>query len=341
MYIYIPTKTFNPEKHFKNISLYQGDFFRRWQLSAKHHVVALAIDGPDTHVRTYIQCVEHRIPLLGSVWTARHGPLGSFDSVSIEEAFYHDLRRYCTDIAPRTIHIRIQRAPTTKRIRMQMVKKDTEKDQVVLLNQETAGVVKDSLERAPSTAKHTAVQVHLETVDFKTHLADVYALIEQTVSDAQPFSYYEALFSQLHENPEYAALTLGYVNGKKTPSAAALTVYTGNEARLVLAAAHSDADTVFARVIYTAMKEAMQQDLKRYVFSSHDLSGVVPRLEFLIQDTFHTTSKDHSTMWDIVVSSWRYYIFRGISWHPIAVVCRFLKKWITIALVELRTEYQR
>ena len=118
MFIHKASEGFDPEKHFNEVPLYQGLFFRRWQERYGRNVVALVADDSDSKVRVFVQCVEYILPIAGSVWVAALGPLGSFSSDSGEEAFYKELQSLCTEISPKTIAVRVQKKPEYSRMRM-------------------------------------------------------------------------------------------------------------------------------------------------------------------------------------------------------------------------------
>ncbi len=360
MYLYTPPNSFDPEKHFKDISLYQGLFYRRWQERIGRPIVALAMDDEENKIRAYVQCVGHTVPLLGTVWVAFHGPLGSFGSVSIEEEFYEELCRQCLDAVTDTVHIRIQGEPTSRRIRTKPAERTLSAEsrppteRVITLNEDLDAIIGNFAADTRSIVKQYEqdkenIRFYSEKTDFKSHLSNVYALLSaESASDnceMHPFAYYESLFDEMNANPEYVTLTLGYISDGKTPVSAVITAYAGYEAHCMLTANAPGYETMPTLALYTAIKDSKKQGLWRYnlgaVSMQDDTVLRTLRAQSAFKGKFGGNVVDRGDLLDIVVSGLRYRIFRAVRWYPVTRAYRFLRKWYLATMVELREEYNR
>ena len=347
----------NPEKYFDTVPLYQGLFFRQWQERFGRNVLTLVMDESEKKVTVYIQCVEYVLPVVGSVWVATQGPLGSFSSVVGEESFYAELRSLCTEVSPKISHIRFQKKPISPQVRV--AKAELEygtfmqpfAEQVISLTGEFADIVDNfsvstsRLVRQYEEGKCEGVRFQVEKEKFTEHLKVVYALFvesEKSVpsreSFLRPYAYYMSLFEELDAHPERGMLVLGYVEGQESPVSFALTVFTDSEAYHVFSGTSSDghACDVATLVLYTVLKEAKEQGAKRYIIgdtdavSSDDLS--------VLQEEFGGKESKNTVLHDVVVSGWRYYLFRFLRLHRILAVRRLLTRLYAAIQVELTTE---
>ena len=198
MFIHRPADTFDPEKHFKEVPICQGILYRKWQQQYGKKVVTLAAEEPNGKIQLYIQCIEHKLPLAGSVWVATQGPLGSCKSKKVEEEFYRELIRICKEEEPKTSHIRIQNKPETHRIRTILAEKADGSfmhpiaERIVPVHDDietiTNGFAKNTkrIIRQYKDNKEK-VYIQIEKTDFKSHLQNMYELIATTAS-ARGFS---------------------------------------------------------------------------------------------------------------------------------------------------------
>ena len=76
MFIHPASDEYNQEEDFKEVPVWQGVFFKKWQKRYGRKVVALVAENKEGKVEAYIQCIEYKTPLLGSVWVGLQGPLG-------------------------------------------------------------------------------------------------------------------------------------------------------------------------------------------------------------------------------------------------------------------------
>ena len=190
------------------------------------------------------------------------------------------------------------------------------------------------------------IRFHIETTDFRSHLPEVYALLDKTALlkgfSPHPFSYYETLFDLLTESPEYGSLILGYLPDEKQPVSAVLTTYTGSEAYHLI----SGNDTrgydagMPTLTMYMAIREAKRQGLRRYNMgvvaegASYAQRGLLNQSRF--KEKFGGTIVDHGHSRDMVISSWRYWLFRAVRLYPVAVLRRLIVRWYRAVIVELR-----
>lgn len=357
MFVYKVDDSFDPEKYFNTVPLYQGLFFKRWQERCGQNVVALVANDSENKARVYIQCVEYVLPVVGSVWVAAQGPLGSFSSTVGEEAFYRELCSLCSEISPKTSHIRFQKAPISQLVRAVRAEQaggvfiQPFAEQVFSLERDFEDVADDfsgstsRLVRRYEEGKCEGVQFHIEETDFRKYSEDVYSLLkesEKSVPDKKftlhPYIYYEALFEALNENPECGMLVLGYIKGHKEPVTFVLTVYTGSEAYHLFSGTSSVGyeNNMPTLALYTVLKEVKKRDVKRYKIgdtdsvSSDDLS--------VLQEEFGGEEVKHTVLYDSIVSGWRYYFFRFFRLHWIRAVRHLLMRFYKAVEVELASE---
>ena len=359
MFIYTPPKDFDPEKHFEDIPFGQGGFFKRWKEACGHDVVSLAVDADDASTRVYVQCISYVVPVTGVVWIAVGGPVGSFNNIQIEEQFYAELRRLCVAAAPNTSHIRIQRVPTSRYVRTRAAEHTSGvlhhpvAEHVVSLDGDMHDIAEGfavNTRRLIRRYEHDAgdVRFHIERTDYGKHLQDIYTLLSETASlkgfTLHPFEYYHSLFSELTLNPEYGALVLGYVDDTKKLASAALTIYTGVEAYYLIACSSHEGyqHAMPTLTVYTSMKEAKQQGLRRYNFGSMyvetNRSLRHLRSQSLFKKKFGGETVEYEHPRDLVVSSWRYLVFRLLRWYPVMLLRRLAVRWYAFILVEVRKE---
>lgn len=356
MFIHTPSETFDPEKHFTGVPLYQGMFFGQWQRAYGRKVVTLAINDGEGKVRMFIQCIEYVFPPIGSVWYAARGPIGSCSSVSIEEGFYRELEKRCVDLSPGTAHIRVQLEPQSQYIRTVSAERSDSSfmqplsEMIVSLDEDMEAVVSrfskstKRIVRQYEQEKGT-IRFSVERIDFMSRLPEVYDLLKETAAvkgfALHPFSYYEALFSSLNMNPEYGTLVTGYTGDGKKPVSAVLILFTGEEACHLFA---GSAVTGYEKhmptlTLYTAMKEAKKQGARRYNLGGVS-SGVPGKLDNLsvFKGKFGGSAVIYEHPRDYVVSFWRYRLFRFLRLYPILWVRRFVVKWYGMMMRELSRE---
>lgn len=357
MFIHRVDEVFDPEKYFDTVPLHQGLFFRRWQERYGRNVVTLVADDSDGRVRVYAQCVEYVLPVVGSVWVVARGPLGSFDSDVSEEAFYKELCSLCTEVSPKTSHVRFQKKPSSERMRVKRAEimdgcfMPLFTEQAVSLDRDFDDVAEHfsgnvaRVVRRYTEGKCEDVQFHIEKTDFKSHLKGVYALLKESASIKKvvlhPYAYYEALFDELDANPEYGMLVLGYVGEHKELVAFVSALYIDSDAHHLFAGASSVGyeNNMLALALYTALKEAKEQDIKRYnlgSFISCLSSGLGNSPVF--SEGFGSEKVSYEASYDVVVSGWRYFLFRFLRLRLIIMVRRLLTRFYRAVEVELTSE---
>ncbi len=354
MLIYAPPHTFDPEKHFRNVSLNQSLCFRNWKEACGHRTVSLVVSDPSGTPKVYIQCIAYRVPLTGTLWVAVRGPVGSFSDRNIEIAFYGELRRLCVEAEPRTSHIRVQYPPSAQRTvpaeqtpgsfnqpsAEQIVQLDGDMDDIVNRFAKNTKRMVRNFER-----NRQGIRFHIETTDFRTHLSAVHDLLMQAALlkgfSPHPYAYYETLFDTLTKNPEYGSLVLGYLPDDKKPVSAVLTMYTGTEAYQLISGndvrGYNAGMPTFA--MYLAIREAKKQGLRRYnlgVVSSGSYAQRSLKSQSLFKEKFGGAVVDHGHPRDIVVSMWRYWLFRFMRLYPVTVARRVAARSYRAVMVELR-----
>ena len=291
MFVYSPPDTFNPEKHFKSVPFYQGVFFKRWQEANGRDVISLAVDVEGGETIAYIQCVEYVFPIVGSVWVAAQGPLGTFESIHMEEVFYTELKRVCAAASTSSSHVRIQRTPSAHHIHTISAEKYSGdimqpfSEQSIVLDEPLDDIIvrfsnptRDIVKRYEHDKD--LVQFVVERINFTQYLVDVYDLLvasnEAGECTLQSFKYYETLFSELQVNPEYGMLALCYIRGKKKLVSATLVLYSGGEAFHLFSCNSKESYSydVPTLSLYTAIKESKEQRLER--FNLGDIASSTP-----------------------------------------------------------------
>ena len=357
MFIHTAREGFDPMSFFEAVPLCQGLFFRRWQERYGRRFVTLVLDDGDGVAQVSVQCFEYVLPVIGSLWTAPLGPIGSFDSDDAERAFYEELRSLCTAISPRTIALRLQKKPEFSSVRMVVAERSggsfmqPSVEEVVSLEEGVEDVVSNfsnsvrRILRRYEQGRCEDVRFHVERSDFKQHFVVVYGLLEE-LARTKKFSlhaqsYYEALFEELQAHPESGFLVLGYVAGEDSPVSFMLVVYAGSEAYHLFSATSAagyDADLpVLAH--YIAIKEAKEKGMSRF-----NLGGVATASSSSVGDLSLFKQKfggeriEHQASMDIVASGWRYALFRFLRTRFMLVLRRLVMRFYKMVEVELQTE---
>ena len=355
MFIHTPHEKFDPVAYFDMVPLYQGVFFRHWQERYGRKVVSLVLDeGGDAVARVSVQCFEYVLPVVGSLWVAPLGPLGSFDSDDAERAFYQELRSQCAAISPKTIALRVQKQPEFSSVRMVSAEQSggsfmqPSVEEVISLEGSVEDVVSGfsrsvrKVVRRYEQGRYEDVRFHIERSDFKQHFSAVYDLLKQLARNKKlelhPRSYYEALFEELQARPENGALVLGYGAKEESPASFMLVLYTGSEAYHLFSAttAFGYASDMPVLAHYLALKEAKEKGVRRF-----NLGGVMSASSESIGDLslfkkkFGGEQVEHSLSMDIVVSGWRYALFRFLRLRPLLVLRRAAVRFYRTIEVEL------
>ena len=357
MFIYAPPDTFEPEKHLPDIPLNQGMFFRRWKEAFGRRVITLAADTGNDRTAAYIQCVGHVVPFVGTVWVANRGPVGSFGTLVMEEKFHAELRRLCAEAAPDTSHIRIQHAPTSRFIRTVPAEhtpgsfNQPSCERIIALDRDMPAVVADFAGNTRRIVKRyerdgEGVRFHVEKTNFNKYAGEVYGLLETTATrggfSLHPPEYYESLFEELTRNPEYGTLVLGYADDGKYPASFVLVLYSGREAYHLLAGNTEDGygKNLPTLTVYTAIQEAKKEGVSRYnmgsVYTGSRWSLRSLRNQSLFKLKFGGETVDHGHPRDIIISPWRYCLYRLVRWCPVLLVRRGIFRIYTAILVEFR-----
>ena len=355
MYVHQPAEDFDPEQCFDDVPLHQSIFYRTWKQTDGHRVIALADSDESGAVRAYVQCVEHTLPMVGSVWIADRGPLGTFDTPAIEAEFYRELRRLCAGEAPAS-HLRLQRVPPNDLIRSfpseQVPGSFTQPiaERIISLDGDlehiTASFSASTRRQIRSYERDkNGIRLQVERVDFMSRFSDVYDIFLRT-SEEKKFSlhdrsHYEALFSELVKTPERGALILGYIDSvSKKPVSAVLVVYTGSEAyHLFVGNLPEGYDRDMPTItLYAALREAKEQGLRRYNLGGV-AGGASSSLDALsiFKKKFGGDVVHYDRQRDIVISFWRYGLFRFLRLPVVIDIRRLLIRWYRSAVVEVRS----
>ena len=343
MFIYSPPASFDPEKHFEDVPLFQGLFFKQWQEACGRKVVTLAVRDTNDVVQVYIQCVEHTLPIVGSFWSGFRGPVGTFPSHPVEEEFYRELRISCAKAGKDISHIRVQQKPKSRYIRTISSERwrggsldQPLCERVIPLADDLDDIVKGFVKNTKRYVRQYErdkkdIRFHIEKTDFKSHLPEVHSLIETTATlrgfSLYPLEYYEKLFDRLNANPEYGALVLGYTSEKKEPISVILLIYTNTEAYHLFSGCSSKGydKNMPTLTLYTAIKEAKKQGLQRYNLggvSSKEWGGVDSLTAF--KEKFGGETITHEQPYDIILSSRRYWLFRFLRLRTVRKARRII-----------------
>ena len=354
MFIHSPPDSFDPEEHFEDVPLHQGKFFRQWQSAYGRKTVLLSASDTGGKVRMFVQCVEYVFPLIGSVWYAARGPVGSCDSAESEAVFHRELRRVCLKQSPATSHIRLEREPAFGAVRTAYSEHDAgtfmqpPAERVVPLEGSVDDVVSGFAKRTKQIIRryeqdHGTIRFAAEKINFLPHLGRFHRLLEETAVvkgfSLHPLPYYESLFSCLNANPEYGTLVTGYLG--KEPVSTVLITYTAREAYHLFAgsAVSGYADNMPTLTLYHAMKEAKKQGAVRYNLGgvSVDRSGNLAALS-VFKGKFGGETVVYDRPRDYTVSVWRYGLFRVMRLSFIAKFRRFAVRWYRLIARELSRE---
>ncbi|MDE0243618.1 MAG: peptidoglycan bridge formation glycyltransferase FemA/FemB family protein [Candidatus Kaiserbacteria bacterium] len=356
MYIHQPADDFDPDQYFDDVPLHQSLFYRRWKQAYGQKVITLAVSDPSGAVQAFAQCVGYDLPGTGCVWVADHGPIGTFSSPSIESEFYHELRRRCSEASP-TSHLRLHRVPPTDRVRSALAEQGPGSfvqpvaERVISIDGDmeniTASFSKSTRRQIQKYEQNQqGIRFRVENVDFMSHFADVYDILTQTAQargfSLHPREYYETVFSELVESPEYGALILGYVDeiSVDKPVSAVLVVYTGAEAYHLFVGNMPEglAYSMPTLTLIRALHEAKNQGIRRYNLGGVEVEGsssLSSLSEF--KQKFGGSVVIYDRPRDIVVSWWRYLLFRFLRFPIILSARRLLTTWYRYTVAELQS----
>ena len=357
LFVHKTDESFKPDEHFTDIPFYQGLFFRRWQERYGREVISLVADDSKGKVYVYAQCVEYVLPAVGSVWVVARGPIGSFDSDSTEEAFYDELRSLCTEVSPKTSHVRFQKKPLSQKSRF--ARAELAKgvftqplvEHVISLAGEFQGIVDSfSVTAGRLVRRYTeesSEDIHFRTEDagFKKHLDTIYTLLKESERSVllenfslRPYAYYEALCDELDAGAGGGFLVLGYVAGHEDPVTFVLTVYGGSEAHHLFSGSSSVGyeHNVPTLAFYTALKHAHERGMKRYVVG--DTDSVLPKDLRILREEFGGEELVCRDLYDYIVSPLRYRLFRLLRLRLILLIRRFVMRLYMMIKAELTAE---
>ena len=156
-----------------------------------------------------------------------------------------------------------------------------------------------------------------------------------------PRAYYEALFEELQEHPENGTLVLGYIDTEEKPISFVLVLHVGTEAYHLYSATSAKGyeHNVPTLALYTALKEGKEHGATRY-----NLGGTTSMSSQSIGDFSAFKKKfggeriEHPLSMDIVVSGWRYAIFRFLRLRTILATRRLVMRLYKMIEVELNAE---
>ena len=357
MFIHTVNETFNPTEHFDNVAMYQGLFFRQWQQRCGRNILALAADDAEGKTRAFAQCIEYVLPVIGSIWTATLGPIGSFNAESDEKAFYKELQALCTETSPKTVAVRVQ--TESKHAHTPMIPAERHAgsfvqpfvEEIVSLEED----IEDIISRFSKNTRRMVqryireedkeIRFHIEKKEFKKHFNEAYALLKDLAHTKRfqlhPKTYYETLFETLEEYPENGTLILGYVAGETALASFVVVIHTGTETYHLCSAS---SETGYEHAVptlahYIAIKDAKDRGTRQY-----NLGGVISTSAKSAGDLstfkkkFGGESIQHPPSADIVVSVWRYGIFRFLRLPPVMMLRRLVMRAYRKVVVELNQE---
>ena len=345
MFIHTVEEDFDPEQYFDEVPLYQSLFFRQWQKRFGRNVVALVADNADGKTQAFAQCVEYVLPIVGSVWVAAQGPIGNFSSVSAEEEFYKELRALCHETAPKTSHIRTQRSPQSRNIRIFQAEQSEgsfmqpHAEQVVSLEDDIETVVgrfskntRREIRRYKEDQK-SDIQIYTEKNNIQDALKSIYTILNTSSNQKKialhPYTYYETMFDEIAKNPNRGSLVIGSMGEHKKIIGFALTVYTGSEAYYLLAGASSEGykNAVPTLILSHSIEEAKSRNMARYNLGgvASDTSATLEKLS-VFKGKFGGVKIIHDKQCDFVTSVWRYALFRWLRLPYVLVARRALTR---------------
>lgn len=358
MFIRIADESFDPEAIFSDVAFHQTLIYKKWQQKYGRQVVTLIAEKVDGDNTAFVQCVEYKIPFLGSFWTAYGGPLGGFDSLEQEEVFYKELKKECIKISPKTMFIRIQGKPFSKYIRTRRSENTmayfapANEERIIQIEEDLEDVVESFnsvpikkairvLERNESVDRFV-----VEKNDLLSHFDEVYELLQKTSGTQQRFlqsrDWYYLLFEILQEKSERASLTLGYVADRKKPSSFVVTLYSQKEGQMLLFGSEDRAfrTRIPSLCVYTAIKEAKNMGMNTYNLgeTSPDYR-LANRMFSDFTDQFGGGFFIIEHPRDIVIRSFPYALFRIIRIKILFVLYGFFTRWIRKILVEIKGQY--
>ena len=355
MFIRKPNESFDPEKHFDTVPLYQGLFFRRWQERYGRAVVSLIADDTDNTTQAFVQCVEYTLPVIGSVWVAAQGPIGAFSTAAGEEAFYRELCALCTDITPKISHIRVQRdTGSVRSVRAERCGGSFTQpfmEEVIALERDLEDIISDFAGNTRRKVRRYErgqcedVRFHIEQSQFSKHLQAVHTLLAGLASSKKfnlhPYAYYEALFAELDARPACGVLVLGYLEGNENPVSFVLGLRTGPEVyHLYSATAAAGYEYDMPTIAhYITLKHAKEQGATTYNLGGTDSasSRSIGNLA-AFKKKFGGKQITYPDSYDVVVSRRRYYLFRFLRLRWVLAVRRIIVRLYKKVEVELQAE---
>ena len=191
--------------------------------------------------------------------------------------------------------------------------------------------------------KEGEVKMQIEKTDFTAHLKELYTLLNETAQargfSLHPFSYYEALCEELNTNPEYGALILGYLEGRKEPISAMILIYAGTKSYHLFSGNREEGykNDVPTLMMYAAIQETKEQGLEQYNMGGVS-AGDTPSLDNLsiFKGKFGGEVVTYEEPRDVVVSKWRYPIFRFLRLNVVTKIRQFFVKWGRQILIDFK-----
>ena len=357
MFLFSPPEDFDPEKQFEEVPLQQGLLYMRWKTTCGHSALRFALSDTDDRVVVFVQCIGYHLPLLGTLWIASHGPLGTFPSSELETTFFTELQKLCKKQAPDTIAVRVGRKPQTGLL-------SPAERGASALNQppsESRVSLEPSLEEITATfaksvrqqirvhkQKESGVRFQVEQTDYVSHLPTLTALLHTTATlkgfSAHPKKHYEALLNELNKNPEYGTLILGYLGERKQPSSFLLMLFSGTEAYHLFSGNSPEGYAVGlpTLTLYTALKEAKKQKVAWFNLGAY-YTGTELALRSLVnqskfKEKFRGEVVVYPPQYDLVESRVRYLLFRFMRWYPLLITRRTAVRWCRRVIAEFEEE---
>lgn len=357
MFIHIASETFDPEKSFGNVTLHQTTLYKEWNEKYGRKVIRIIAETVDGKEVAFVQCVEHKLPIIGSFWTAYGGPVGGFKSLEQEEVFYKELKSECIKCSPKTVFIRIQGKPFSRYIRTRKSENTiayfapANEERIIKCDEAIEDVV-DSFESVSLKKIIKALEkgasidrFHIERKNFISYFEEVYNLLQNTSGTQkiflQPKEWYYSLFEVLQSRQGKASLVLGYVGDNRKPSSFAITSYSQNAGELLLFGSEDDAfqTCIPSLCVYTSIKESIDQGMLTY-----NLGETSPDYRLLNRSFYEFTDQFGGRVFtighpqDIVIKFFPYMVFRIIRMKAFIVAYNFFSYWYKRIEVEIRAQ---
>ena len=326
MFIHSPTSVFDPEQFFPEVPFQQSRFYANWQEAYGREVLRLLIEDKHQKKIAYVQCVSCEFPVVGKVWYAARGPIGTFPSIKSEEVFYEELTDLCRSKGG--TFIRFQKKVTSQYVALTKA----EKKPAVFMppNTECMLPLTNSFEdtiahfgksmRPDARKKNENLKHIIVTEDALDHLNTCYDLLNKSAEKGNfslhPFSYYKALFKTIATYPNKGFIVLTTMqesSGELVYVSVNIYLHTGKECYFLFGGnderGFPEQASMFNQI--AAIEEMHRRGVKQY-----NMGGIAdahtPELASVttFKMKFGCTPVEHKDTFDIPLRYFRYVLFR-------------------------------